>query len=127
LTAVLLGAIVAGTSPQLSALHIHRYIDHDHPEHHHGPAAHEHRATHPDGADGIHLEACDPGQHAMTVVFACAAPPQVDARDAEEMASRNPAPPLGAHPLVRRHEIRAHGPPFVRTAPPRAPPLTPTA
>jgi hypothetical protein len=125
--AFLLGLVLASTSGQVSALHIHLYTDHDHPEHHHGLAAHEHHrsAPHHDKEDGaVHLESCEPGLHAVSITMGCAALPPVHAVNAE---CANPTiveplvPVRSFHPVT---EVRVHGPPPRTQAPPRAPPLS---
>jgi hypothetical protein len=110
LALLLISALIA-TTGVVSSLHTHAYDDHDHPEHHHGPAAHEHHAVpaHPD--DGIpHLEGCDPGKHAVPFAFVCAAPPQVHAVDAVISLPASPTPELQIEvpPLPRKPR---HAPP----------------
>ena len=122
--AILLGFALTGTAGQSPWLHIHAYIDHDHPEHHHGPAAHEHQQStthHHD--DRASLESCDPGQHSVPFTLGCAPLPHVNAIDA---ASANPSIVDPLVPLRSVHhltDVRVHGPPPLTQAPPRAPPL----
>ena len=108
----------------LSSLHTHAYDDHDHPEHRHGLAAHDHDPVpaHPD--DGIpRLEGCDPGKHVIPFAFVCAAPPQVHAGDAELTLPSSPSSDLQVERTVRHTDVRVHGPPPRTQASPRAPPL----
>lgn len=124
LIATLLGLALIAGSADVSALHIHAYIEHDHPEHHHGLAAHEHQATRAHSEDDtVHLEGCDPSQHTISLVFVCAAPPQAQAVDAEFVTPAIAAPELHLHPAVDITDVRVHGPPLSAQASPRAPPL----
>ena len=123
--ATVLALALVSTWSHVSALHIHAYIDHDHPEHHHGLAAHEHEhhaESHaPDGT--LRLESCDPGRHTISFVFVCAAPPQADAIDAEFVNSAVPAPQLRLQGVANISDVRVHGPPRLTQTSPRAPPL----
>jgi len=124
--AILLGVALVSTVGQASALHTHAYTDHDHPEHHHGLAAHEHHqsAPHQDEGDaGMHLESCDPGQHTVSFVMGCASLPQMHAIDAEfeSLSIVEPLAPLRSISEVT--DTRVHGPPPRTQAAPRAPPL----
>jgi hypothetical protein len=123
--AILLGTILASTSGHISALHIHAYTDHDHPEHHHGLAAHEHHRSSPhQDHDASRLKSCDAGRHAVSLTMAFAPLPQVNAVDAE-CASPSVVErlvPLRSVPDLT--EVRAHGPPPRTQGPPRAPPLS---
>jgi hypothetical protein len=124
--AILVGVALVSTVGQVSALHTHAYTDHDHPEHHHGLAAHEHhRSTpHQDESDaGQHLKSCDPGQHTVSFVMGCASLPQAHAIDAE-FGSLNIVEPLGPFRSISEvTDTRVHGPPPPTQAAPRAPPL----
>jgi hypothetical protein len=124
LALLLIPALVA-TSGVVSSLHTHAYGAHDHPEHHHGLAAHEHDAmpAHPDEGTP-RLEGCDPGKHVIPFAFVCAAPSQVHAVDAVIISL--PArftPQLQIQCAVRHADVRVHGPPVHAQASPRAPPL----
>jgi hypothetical protein len=112
-----------------AAQHIHAYVDHDHGDHHHGPASHRHLVAHasvtdsraPDAAP--RLERCDPGEHAVAVVFTCVAPrpdhvPVPSLLDANLVTA--PAP---AWRTVAPSDVRAHSPPRLTDAPLRAPPV----
>jgi hypothetical protein len=123
LTAVLLGLALTAGGGSFSGLHVHQYTGHDHPEHHHGLAAHEHDVLPAHGPEsGVRLETCDPGQHAIRFAFVSAAPPQAQALVADRAtpATATPDPP------VRRAldvlDVRVHGPPSHGQASPRAPP-----
>lgn len=125
LLTVLLGLVVASTSGQISALHIHQYTDHDHPEHHHGPAAHDHQrpSVHHDEDDGgAHLEPCDPGHHAVSVTMGCMPLPKAHASDAECPNPGVVEPLVSVHPVPAFTDVRVHGPPPLTQAAPRAPP-----
>jgi hypothetical protein len=123
---ILLGFVMASASGQVSPLHIHQYTGHDHPEHHHGLAAHEHHRSvpHQDNDDDVvHMEPCDPGQHAVSITMGSAPLPQANALDVE---CANPSVLELLVPLRSVHrfaDVRVHGPPPLTQVPPRAPPL----
>jgi hypothetical protein len=122
--ALLLIPALITTSGVVSLLHTHVYDDHDHPEHHHGLAAHEHHAepAHPD--DGTaHLEGCDPGQHTVSFAFVCATPPQAQAVDAVIELPASLIPEARVERAVGYADVRVHGPPPRTQSSPRAPPL----
>ena len=124
LVAILLGLMLASTAGQVSALHIHAYADHDHPEHQHGLAAHEHHPSasqHDD--DGLRLETCDPGQHAVSLVIGCTPLPQAHSIHIECPTSKDVEPLLPLRSASDVTEVRVHGPPTRTNASPRAPPL----
>ncbi len=130
--AILLGLILASTSGHVSALHIHAYTDHDHPEHHHGLAAHEHNrpAQHHDdddddgdGDEAVHLESCDPGQHAVALTMGCTPLPPAHAIDGVCPNLILAALLVPIRSVNEVTDIRVHGPPPLTHAPPRAPPL----
>ena len=115
-------------------MHVHDYTDHDHPEHHHGLASHEHPRAglaehdhHSPAADAhpaFQAELCDPGRHAVAATSGCAQAPQthVDLRDLPGPTFIVPAAPIrSAAPVV---DVRVHGPPADARVPARAPPLT---
>ncbi|HEY7443164.1 MAG TPA: hypothetical protein VH701_12145 [Vicinamibacterales bacterium] len=108
-----------------SLLHTHAYTDHDHPEHHHGLAAHEHYEVraHPDD-NSAHLEGCDPGKHVVRFSSLCVAVPQVHVVVALFNVPALSAPSFRPLLTVRYPDVRVHGPPPHPQSPPRAPPLT---
>jgi hypothetical protein len=125
---ILLGVALVSTSGQLSALHTHLYTDHDHPEHQHGPAAHEHEhdrsAPHHEESDGAaHLESCDPGLHAVSITMGCTPVAQVDPIDAQDGSPGVVEPLVPVRSIQPFTDVRVHGPPPRTQAPPRAPPL----
>jgi hypothetical protein len=85
-------ALIVSTSVA-SSLHVHEYVSHDHPDHRHGPAAHDH--DHPATADRDHhslagedhpawqADPCEPGRHAVSVSMTCACIPQAHVDFAE--------------------------------------------
>jgi hypothetical protein len=118
--------VFASTSSQVSLLHIHLYSDHDHPEHHHGLAAHEHYRPvphHDDDDNASHLESCEPGDHAVALTMGCTPPPPGHAIDGvcPNLILAGLLVPI--RPVNEVTDIRVHGPPPLTQAPPRAPPL----
>lgn len=120
----------AATSSGVSTLHTHVYLEHDHPEHHHGLASHEHhtsRVAHTqDDEHGVIGESCeDPGEHAVSIstgAVSSASPELIAAKAACAFVGAALVP---TRSLVDRHDVRAHGPPSHRTVPARAPPSIP--
>ena len=111
-----------------SLLHTHVYADHDHPEHQHGLAAHEHHLTpaHPPSHDDdriARIEACDPGKHTVSVASLCAAVPPAPVVIAERGVLALPSPDLQTWQPVGYADVRVHGPPSRSQASPRAPPV----
>lgn len=125
-TAALAGLALILTTGPASGLHIHAYADHDHPEHHHGPAPHdhgpEHRAAVASPDDTSHVEGCDPSWHALSLTFVCAAPPQSHTADAESVTLAVIVLAATVAAAIAVTDVRAHGPPSLTQAPPRAPP-----
>jgi len=124
LIVVLLGIALASTWGQASALHIHAYTDHDHPEHHHGLAVHQHETKSHQADSSSRLESCDPGRHTVPLVFLCASPPQAQASDSEFVSPAVPAPVPRLDGAIDITDVRVHGPPHLTQASPRAPPLS---
>jgi hypothetical protein len=118
-----------------SFLHVHEYVGHDHPEHHHGPASHEHQHSalgarhHPshgvlEDHPAMEAESCDPGRHAVAASTGCVPVSQVhvDLADVPGPANVVPVAPIrSAAPVT---DVRVHGPPSRSRIPSRAPPLT---
>jgi hypothetical protein len=124
LLALLLIPALIATSGAMSLLHTHVYNDHDHPEHHHGLAAHEHHAEPTDPENGTaHLEGCDPGTHAVSFAFVCASPPHLHAADAGIGPPAPLIPELQIERAVGYADVRVHGPPSRSQSSPRAPPV----
>jgi hypothetical protein len=123
-----------GSATRGSTLHIHAYLDHDHPEHHHGLAAHEHhraishRDEHHDsralGETELQLDSCDPGTHAVTVVTRHAQLPQVHVIDGVCATPTILAGLMPLTPVAEPTDVRVHGPPSHVRIPSRAPPAT---
>jgi hypothetical protein len=104
-------------------LHTHAYGDHDHPEHHHGLAAHDHQGLDHHAADSTaRVEDCDPGQHTVAVSFGCVPRPQVLTVDVVETALAVIEPDFTATTRISLADVRAHGPPLLVRTSPRAPP-----
>jgi hypothetical protein len=133
---VLIQALVVSTALGAS-LHVHDYLDHDHPDHHHGPSAHDHHHQTPahdhhsvsddDHAPSIQGESCDPGRHAVSVGLGCAFMSQLHVDLGIVPGHTFMVPGMAVESAVRPRDVRVHGPPFDRRSPPRAPPLTPLA
>ena len=125
LVALLLVPALMATSATTSLVHTHAYSDHDHPEHHHGLSAHEHHGTastasHP--RDGVaRLEGCEPGKHAVSLTFVCAAP-QVHTLHAELTLVVSGTSNIEPGEIVHDNDVRVHGPPGPPESSPRAPP-----
>jgi hypothetical protein len=128
------------TSGSAALQHVHAYADHDHADHHHGPASHGHAAmahTHasdshaPDSsAADVHtpdhvtrLEGCDPGTHAVPVVFTYVAPHPEHVPTPVTLETTLEAPPEQTWRHVTPSDVRAHSPPRLTDAPLRAPPV----
>ena len=121
------------SSPAGSSLHVHEYVGHDHPDHHHGAATHDHAHsavadTHHDSiveehhAPAVGPDSCDPGRHAVTIAMRCACVLQVHLDMAElhgPTIAFEAGPLRSAAPLT---DVRVHGPPFDIRIPSRAPP-----
>lgn len=138
----LVQALVASTAIA-SSLHVHEYVGHDHPDHHHGPASHEHRQSAQDdhdhhseetearGAEDDHFaapdEACDPGRHAVSITLGCAQVPQVNIDVADVPGPSLFAPRAPIRSVAPVIDVRVHGPPLDIRIPARAPPVSPLA
>ena len=104
-------------------LHTHAYGDHDHPEHHHGLAVHDHqRLDHHAAESTARVEGCDPGRHAIAISFGCLPPPQALTVDAVDAMLAVIGPDLTTDARVSLTEVRAHSPPLHKRTSPRAPP-----
>jgi hypothetical protein len=121
------------SSATVSSLHVHEYVGHDHPDHHHGPATHEHEHstlayrehhTSPENAPAMQVESCDPGRHAVSVSLGCAYVRQVHVDLAELPGPTLAVPTAAIRSAVPFTDVRVHGPPFDARIPSRAPPLT---
>jgi hypothetical protein len=123
--AILVGVALLATAGEVSRLHTHAYVGHDHPEHQHGIASHDHvpLIVHEDEDDeGPHLEPCDPDRHEVSLTFGCApATSRISVHaEATPVPVVNRLVPVQIIRTVT--DARAHGPPPVRSAPSRAPP-----
>jgi hypothetical protein len=134
---VLIQALVVSAAVGAS-LHVHEYAGHDHPDHHHGPASHEHRQAaiadddHHDETEDHDLPAfqadsCDPGHHVMAVTMGCAQVPQLHVDIAEVPGTTMVVPAAPVQSAAPVMDVRVHGPPFDFRIPARAPPFTPQA
>ena len=128
----LVQALVLSTA-SASSLHVHEYAGHDHPEHRHGPASHEHFHSeiadyYTSADDGRHpwvqAESCEPGQHAVAVTMGCAQVPQVQVDVAELPGPATLTLASPGRSAASVGDVRVHGPPFDPEIPARAPPLT---
>jgi hypothetical protein len=132
----MLAVIVAISSAAVSSPHVHAYGGHEHPEHQHGPASHQHEhhdAQHEDGhhddADGTsaRIEACDAGEHAISIPGAAAPAARAHVPLAVLVGSIVVPPVTPARFALAPLDVRVHGPPPDTRLPARAPPLTPLA
>jgi hypothetical protein len=134
LAAVVLAQALIVSSILPSPLHVHEYIGHDHPDHQHGPASHEHHPPPSAGQDhhgqdedadrqAAHVESCDPGRHVVAVAigYAPVPQPQVDLGELPGPTIVAPAAPLRS--AIAVIDVRVHGPPLDLRIPARAPPL----
>jgi hypothetical protein len=130
---VVVQALAVSTSMS-SSLHVHQYFGHDHPDHHHGPAAHRHdhpavvdRDHHADPADdepaAWQAERCEPGQHAVSVSMSCACIAHGHVDFAELYGPTVAVPGAPIRSAVQFTDVRVHGPPFDGRIPARAPPV----
>jgi hypothetical protein len=116
-----------GTGASLPTLHAHVYGDHDHPEHHHGPAVHTHaraataRLPVAD-APAARIGPCEPGEHAIGLAAALVAGPDAIGFPVAPVLSRGLFPLVGEAPAAARRDVRAHSPPRLTDGPLRAPP-----
>lgn len=135
LVALVLGCALVASSTTASSLHIHEYAGHDHPDHHHGPAAHEHDHSEPvhpehhadDHQPAIEAESCNPSRHAVSFSIGCIYVPQM-----QVVLAELPGPPVALQSGPMRSavpitDVRVHGPPFDARIPSRAPPVIPPA
>jgi hypothetical protein len=124
-------------------LHVHVYVRHDHPDHHHGPAAHGHGATHHHHGDHETLygterrgsraghadeqttvfDACNPGDHAVQFVFTCIRADAYPVLHLTSIVSGPLAPTVEGWWRVAPSDVRAHSPPRLTDGPLRAPPV----
>ena len=133
LVATYLVLLALPASSPVPVLHVHAYEGHEHPDHRHGPAAHSHEAAshhrHQDEStdDGVRIQACSAGAHAVAAVFTCVASTSCQAPPGEAVVLvRVSSPP----PMARRvkvSDLRAHSPPRLTDAPLRAPPVVHSA
>jgi hypothetical protein len=128
LLAIVVACAFAFVIGQVPALHTHVYSGHEHREHDHGPAAHEHLTPahhdNDDDGDAVHLDRCDPGEHAVAFTIGGAPLPQVKTVHAESATLWFHAPLVLLRSARSLADVRVHGPPPERHLPPRAPPLT---
>ena len=140
LVAVVLAQALVASSAVGTSLHVHEYLGHDHPDHHHGPAAHEHEheretlvdmghhsAALDDHELAVQADSCDPGRHAVSVSMACASVAQVHVDLAELPGPRIMVPSVPIQSAIPITDVRVHGPPFDARIPSRAPPVDPHA
>lgn len=133
--AALVAVAMLSTSGSAALQHVHAYVEHDHADHHHGPASHGHSAvahaqapdSHaPDSHapdDNARLEGCDPGEHAVSVVFTYVAPQPDHVPAPVTLETILVAPSEQAWRQVTPSDVRAHSPPRLTDAPLRAPPV----
>ncbi len=128
--AVIVGVAMLSVSGSGAVPHVHAYSAAAPADHHHSPATHTHAPVahpeHPDSdasEDVVHLESCDPHEHAIAVVFTCVAPQPDHALVPSACTAPDVAPPDHSVCHVTPSDVRAHSPPRLTDAPLRAPPL----
>jgi hypothetical protein len=126
--AVLVATALLSISGSSALQHVHAYASHDHSEHHHGLAAHRHEAVahHHESHDSEPspaIEGCDPGAHAVSVVFTYVAPHADHALLPSAVEFLELASPRSGWRTTLPKDVRAHSPPRLTDTPLRAPPL----
>ena len=127
IAAVLASVVLVLGNGALPLLHVHLYDDHDHAEHHHGPAFHVHghaqaQPAYPAVPTGPLVGRCAPDAHVLALTATLASSPDqlvVPALAPAVTVVANHAPP---RPFVARPEVRSHSPPGLTDSPLRAPP-----
>lgn len=128
----LIAVAMLSISGSASGQHVHAYADHDHADHHHGPASHEHHAAGHGRAHAharhlpdapAHVEGCDPGEHAVSVVFTCVAAHTQGAPVPVSHETLLVPPADQEWRQITLSDVRAHSPPRLTDAPLRAPPV----
>lgn len=123
IVAALLIPAFLGISSLVALLHTHVYEAHEHAEHQHGLAAHEHhsRPAHRPEAAPI-IERCEPGLHAKAFTFIATTPQPIPTIDAALIPAvlKVPAPPIKR--ALAPADVRVHGPPPRGPSSSRAPP-----
>jgi hypothetical protein len=116
---------IFSASPGFVPRHLHEYVGHDHPEHHHGLAAHEHHYDKVAHTDDPHLvwESCDPAQHVVSVSTGCISLPNLYVSDSACGNCFISERLVLISSIQTRVDVRVHGPPSGRLIPSRAPPL----
>lgn len=136
LVAFLLAQSLIASTSVASSLHVHEYVGHDHPDHHHGPAVHDHPGTadrdhHGHADDEAHpaweADPCGPGRHAVAVSIGCASVPPMNVDLAELPGPTLAVPSSPIRSAVPFTDVRVHGPPFDARTASRAPPVAPHA
>ena len=138
LVAFVLAQALVASSAVSSSLHVHEYLGHDHPDHHHGPATHDHEdptfvdldhhsAGKEDHELAVEADSCDPGRHTVSVSMACASVTQVHVYLAKLPSPRIVVPTAPIQSAIAITDVRVHGPPFDARIPSRAPPVNPHA
>jgi hypothetical protein len=120
-------ALAALASSPLAGTHVHRYADHDHPEHRHGPALHSHEphGHHhaPAAPEPLRLAPCDPADHAVTLQ-AAGGTAVSHHEGTPAVLEDGPGTFVRPRPIpIRLAEVRVHGPPPRTRSSPRAPPV----
>ena len=123
IVAALLIPAFLGVSSLVALLHTHVYEAHEHPEHQHGLAAHEHHAppVHRPAAGPI-IERCEPGQHAKAFTFIATTPLPIPTLDAALIPALLTIPSPPVERALAPADVRVHGPPARGPSSSRAPP-----
>ena len=123
IVAALLIPAFLGISSLVARLHTHAYEAHQHPEHQHGLAAHEHLAPPVHRHDsGPIIERCEPRQHAKAFTFIATTPQPIPTVDAALIPAVVTVPTPSVEPALAPADVRVHGPPPRALSSSRAPP-----
>jgi hypothetical protein len=135
LLALVLAVATFSSVGTVASLHVHEYVGHDHPEHHHGLAVHDHDADsriegghHGDVDDdhelSIEAVSCRAGRHAVGIRTTWTNVHQVHVDLAEIPGPALVIPAPLNRPGFAITDVRVHGPPSLRQLPARAPPVS---
>lgn len=119
-----LAIVMLWSSTGRASMHVHAYTGHDHVDHHHGPATHDHDRHAPANGDGERFPSCDPGAHAIFLASATTTVPTaaVFSVPFDSVELYAVAPECACCGPVYAIDVRQHSPPRCTPQSPRAPP-----